>query len=755
MLEPYWEIFAHGFGPVIINTGLLAILVYCASIFRYELFSHKNYSRPSIQLTIGLLFGLSVAILMLFPFEFEPGIIADARGGPLLLSGVIAGPLSALVTTVIAVAMRYYLGGTGMLGGIIYIVIFGLSGVILFKLNKFYNWKNTLGISKLVQLAIAATILSMPVILMFPEEKQITILVSIWPKLFAANVIGVAILGFLINRERRHRMTEKHMNAYFDNADISIWIEDHSNIYDTLMRLREDGITDIRKYLDENEQAAWNMAAQIVIKKVNRATLKLFDANSSDEFISNIDETFGPGAIDVFKKQICAIWEKKKSFRAEIQFRTLEGREIFCIISLPIPNTKNEFTNVPVSIIDITVRKQLEKQLQHTQKMDAIDQLTGGIAHDYNNILGIVQGNFEILRHMLAGNEKAIERIKAGLLGAKRGTDLTRKLLNFSTTSVSGTKLISLRTLVKDITDLIAKSLTVSVNVNICLDDDIWKVRIDPGDLQDVLINLAINARDAMPEGGQLTIEIKNKTLNEKYSKLNQQALSGEFVMIAVSDTGHGMTPEIQERILEPFFTTKGRNKGSGLGLSMVYGFVQRSGGQLRIHSEVDKGSVFQIYLPRRFSQDRDLQENEVAEISLLTGSEAILIVDDEVDLSDIAQAHLQDLGYKTVVAENGIQALEILHNRSDIDLMFTDVVMPGEMDGYKLVLKAHELHPKLRILLTSGYAKRPDKLNSDEDFVVRQLSNNLLSKPYNESDLSLAVRQALDSPPIDLRIDA
>jgi signal transduction histidine kinase/ActR/RegA family two-component response regulator len=550
-------------------------------------------------------------------------------------------------------------------------------------------------------------------------------------------------------------MTEKHMNAYFDNAEISIWIEDHSNIYDSLRRLREEGITDIRKYLDENEQAAWNMAAQIQIKKVNRATLKLFDANSSDEFISNIDDTFGPGAIEVFKQQICAVWEKKKSFRAEVQFRTLEGREIFCIISLPIPNTKNEFTNVPISIIDITVRKQLEKQLQHTQKMDAIDQLTGGIAHDYNNILGIVQGNFEILRHMLAGNEKAIERIKAGLLGAKRGADLTRKLLNFSTTSISGTKLVSVSTLVNDITDLIAKSLTVSVKVNIRLDDDIWMVRIDPGDLQDALINLAINARDAMPEGGQLTIEIKNKTLNEKYSKLNQQALSGEYVMIAVSDTGHGMTPEIQERILEPFFTTKGRNEGSGLGLSMVYGFVQRSGGQLRIHSEVDKGSVFQIYLPRRVIQDRDVPENEVAEISLLTGSEVILIVDDEVDLSDIAQAYLQDLGYKTVVAENGFQALEILRSRSDIDLMFTDVVMPGEIDGYKLVLKAHELHPKLRILLTSGYAKRPDKLSSDEDFVVRQLSNNLLSKPYNESDVSLAVRQALDGPPIDLRVDA
>jgi PAS domain S-box-containing protein len=395
---------------------------------------------------------------------------------------------------------------------------------------------------------------------------------------------------------------------------------------------------------------------------------------------------------------------------------------------------------------DITEQIQLEEQVRRAQKMEAVGQLTSGIAHDFNNILGIIQGNFEILQKVLKDNDKAKPRIEAGLKGTARGAALTRKLLDFSRTGTSSIQRISINGFIQDMEDLIVKSLTVSISFKLHLDDETWLVDIGAGDLQDVIINLALNARDAMPDGGNLVIETRNKVLDEKYAERTPGGKAGEFVMLSVSDTGHGMTAAVKEHVLEPFFTTKEQGKGTGLGLSMVYGFVRRSGGHLEIYSEPGKGTTIHLYLPRAMNELAGNQAAEMIETGRLpTGTGTILVVEDEEDLREIAVLYLESLGYQTRTAENGDNALQVLSDGHVIDLLFSDVIMPGEMDGYQLAVTAHERYPELKVLLTSGFTKKRSKLRSAEDKYLVNLNDRILDKPYNLTELANALQNTMD----------
>jgi len=393
-------------------------------------------------------------------------------------------------------------------------------------------------------------------------------------------------------------------------------------------------------------------------------------------------------------------------------------------------------------------QKRLEKQIRHSQKMEAVGQLTGGIAHDFNNILGIVQGNFEILQQLVKNDEKAATRIAAGLKGTARGASLTRKLLDFSRRETGSIKRVSINDFIRDMEDLIIKSLTVSIDVNLHLETETWQVDIDPGDLQDVVLNLALNARDAMPDGGNLGIKSCNKTLDENYVQRFSEAKAGDYVMLSVIDTGHGMTAEVRERVLEPFFTTKEQGKGTGLGLAMAYGFIQRSNGHLEINSEPGKGTEINLFLPRaKQKQTTDVETKMVVTNVLPTGTGTVLVVDDEEDLREIAVIYIEGLGYETLTAENGHQALEILGNGHDIALLFSDVVMPGPIDGYQLAMSAHERDPELKILLTSGFTKKQSTLRAAGDKLLFCRNERILKKPYNQTELAYALKKTLNQP--------
>lgn len=422
----------------------------------------------------------------------------------------------------------------------------------------------------------------------------------------------------------------------------------------------------------------------------------------------------------------------------------MNGKETLCEVNLArLPDPHHNL--VRAIIFDITEQKQLEAQIRRSQKLDSIGQLTGGIAHDFNNIIGIIMGNLEILQLMFSSDEKALNRIEKALKGANRGADITRKLLNFSRTDMQEKSLISINELINNQKDLIAKSLTASIKVNTHLSKDLWTVAIDPGDLEDAILNLSLNARDALPEGGTLIIETVNKVLDENYVQNNPGSEAGEFVMIAISDNGTGMTEEIREKVFEPFFTTKEPGKGTGLGLSMVYGFVQRTGGSININSEVGKGTTIRLYLPRaREGGDAGHAENDIS-TDLPRGSETILIVDDEDELLEIAVSFMKYLGYKILSATNAEQAIQILKDNKDIDLMLSDVIMPGQLNGYQLAQAAHDDNPALKILLASGFTKEHGEFANSNGVYLARLMANLLNKPYNLLDLALAVRRTLD----------
>ncbi len=404
-------------------------------------------------------------------------------------------------------------------------------------------------------------------------------------------------------------------------------------------------------------------------------------------------------------------------------------------------------SGIVINSRDITERLTLEEKLRRAQKMEAVGQLTSGIAHDFNNILGIIQGNLEIMNDMVQENDPVLGRIEKAQLGVDRGTEITRKLLGFSRTDSQSVVPTVINDLVGNLEELIARSLTASITVNVNLDDNLWKTAIDPGELEDAILNLSLNARDAMPDGGTLLLETANKVLDDSYVKNNPESKTGEFVMVSVSDTGSGMSEEIKERVLEPFFTTKEVSKGTGLGLSMVYGFVQRVGGHISIYSEVGKGTTFQLYLPRAVDTVKSEDVQQEATADLPGGNESILVVDDEADLRDIAVSYLNDLGYRTLAAENGGQALQILNSEKGIDAVFSDVVMPGDLNGYQLAMAIHEDFPRLKMLLTSGFAKaQSDILNgSDNREYMDKLNIDLLGKPYNKVELANALRKTLD----------
>jgi PAS domain S-box-containing protein len=433
--------------------------------------------------------------------------------------------------------------------------------------------------------------------------------------------------------------------------------------------------------------------------------------------------------------------------RLEEKARLVGGDQMHTLLTIKFPvfNDDGDVDGLGAIVTDITEQKQMEETLRRVQKMDAIGQLTGGIAHDFNNILCIVMGNLELLENYIEKDGLASTRLETAYKSASRGAELIKKLLSFSGKRGEMAKLVSLNVFLSGMEALVVQSMTVSINTKMLLEKDLWMVKIDPGELEDALINLSLNARDAMPDGGEILVRTANVTIDQNYIRDNWQLKDGEFVMLSVCDSGTGMTPEVQKKATEPFFTTKTADQGTGLGLSMVQAFVYRSGGHMRIISEPGMGAEIEILLPRAYEDTR--AETPIRQpVGLKYGHETILVVDDEEALADIAVSHLQDLGYKTFTAHDSIEALRVLNANPSTDLIFTDVIMPGEMDGHELALTALQAFPALKVLVTSGFTKDYDDFNSGEIVSTSRPLLSLLRKPYDKLSLSSAVRAALDA---------
>ena len=388
---------------------------------------------------------------------------------------------------------------------------------------------------------------------------------------------------------------------------------------------------------------------------------------------------------------------------------------------------------------DITERKAMEQQLRQAVKMEAVGQLTGGVAHDFNNLLGVIIGNLDIAAEHVAKHPELREIIQEALGGALRGAELTRRLLAFSRNQPLQAATVDLNHGLPQIATMLRRTLGEEIVVELHPGATLWPVKVDPAQLDEAILNLAINARDAMPKGGILSIETNNTHLDEEYAARHAEVRAGDYIQLSISDTGNGMTPDVIERCFEPFFTTKGIEKGTGLGLSMVYGFVKQSGGHIKIYSELGHGTTVKIYLPRADGATA-LARADAGDATAVSGSELILMVEDNKDLRTVTVKQLADLGYRTLEADNAKQALRTLADHPEIDLLFTDIIMPGGMTGTELAREAKRRHPNLKILLTSGYTARA-MANGFHDIEGLEL----LNKPFRKRDLAQKLRSVLD----------
>ena len=405
---------------------------------------------------------------------------------------------------------------------------------------------------------------------------------------------------------------------------------------------------------------------------------------------------------------------------ADGQYRVLHDQGVVA------PSEDGEAREIFGVILDATDRRSLEEQLAQARKMEAVGQLTGGVAHDFNNLLTVVLGNVDMMARKAEDEDRRARRIDAIRQAAERGRDLTRQLLAFSRRQHLSPVTLDINALIRDFAPLMHQAVGEAVTLDLTLADELLCAHVDPTQLETALLNLAVNARDAMPDGGVLSV------------RTSREAHGDRRVEIAVSDTGVGMSPEVRERVFEPFFTTKEVGKGSGLGLSQVYGFVRQSNGEVRLESAPGRGTVFHLMLPASDGAVEELRPDGPAQ-PVQGGSENVLLVEDDPTVLALTLDMLKGLGYQVTTATNAAEALAVLHSGAECDLLFTDVVMPGGISGVSLARTARELRPDLRVLLTSGFV--------GEGAVIENAEFPLLDKPYDSVLLAAKLRKLLDKP--------
>jgi PAS domain S-box-containing protein len=473
---------------------------------------------------------------------------------------------------------------------------------------------------------------------------------------------------------------------------------------------------------------------------------------------SAAERIFGCAAADVVGRRFAALPENAESEFDPLYARVVagerlhdgrmrwlhrDGRALDIVQSgAPLREEGGAISGAVFIAEDVTEKRKLESQLAQSQKMDSVGQLTGGIAHDFNNILTVITGTIELLIAGVADRPQLAEIVKLMDEAATRGADLTRQLLAFGRKQTLRPQATDVNALVAEAARLLRPTLGESIRIDTVVEDDAWPAVIDRSQLVTALVNLAINARDAMPGGGRLLIETGNVVIDNSYARVNADVRPGPYVMIAVSDTGSGIPAAIRDKVIEPFFTTKEVGKGTGLGLSMVYGFIKQSGGHLKIYSEDGHGTTIRLYLPQATGQSQPIVEQRAAAAVPANGNERILVVEDDRLVRDYVVAQLGALGYTVAAAAGAAEALAMLEGGAEADLLFTDVIMPGPMSGRHLADRALKRRPDLKVLFTSGYTEHAIVQHGRLDPGVL-----LLAKPYRKSDLARMIREALAEP--------
>jgi two-component system cell cycle sensor histidine kinase/response regulator CckA len=475
--------------------------------------------------------------------------------------------------------------------------------------------------------------------------------------------------------------------------------------------------------------------------QVNPALVRMLGYQSEAELLARNIETDIYAKAEVRKQMIDEHWRDKDFRDVEAHWKCKNGEKIIVRLSgRPVQRPGGELAYFEVFAEDITERRSLERQLMQSQKMDAIGRLAGGVAHDFNNLLGVILGQTELLQAELGSNPSVHRRAEAIEHSASRAAELTKQLLAFSRQQFIEPRVVDTNAIVREVEKLLRRLIGEDVEFTLHLQPNAGNIKVDPSQLEQILMNLAVNARDAMPNGGKLILETAYAELDEAYARQHFGAQAGDFVMLVVSDTGTGMDSQTLARIFEPFFTTKTDGRGTGLGLSTVYGIVKQNNGYIMPYSEMGHGTTFRIYFPR-VRETPEVRNQKPTQAEFAKGTETILIVEDEASLRELARELLEANGYKVIEAERGEKAMHLVeHSQTPIDLLLTDVVMPG-IGGRQLAKRLLELRPGLHVLYMSGYT---DDVISNRGVLPE--NTLLLPKPFTRAILLRRVREALNA---------
>ncbi len=505
---------------------------------------------------------------------------------------------------------------------------------------------------------------------------------------------------------------------------------------------------------EQMAQAIIDTALDAFVQVDNYGTVLLWSPKAEAMFGWSRDEVIGKSLGELAicgdknlgsAERIAQVVQKLENGISGWRYETItlrrDGSEIVTEISLTALRRRDKII-INMFLRDISQRRVAEEQLRQAQKMESVGELTGGLAHDFNNMLTVITGTIDILADAVA-DKPQLAAIAALISGAAdRGAELTANLLAFARKQPLQPRAIDVNSLMTDVCKLLHPTLGRQIEVETVLGNDVWPALIDPGQLSSALVNLAINARDAMPNGGKLILTTGNLEVLPDDFKFKGILAAGRYVRVTVRDTGTGMPEAVLDKVFEPFFSTKEPGRGTGLGLSMVYGFVKQSGGHIEAESDVGHGTTFRIYLPKAIEQPKQLAE-PAGEPRAESGNETILCVEDDASVRSFVLTQLQSLGYKTIAAENAADALALVESGEPFDLLFTDIVMPGKMNGRQLAEAVALLRPTLKVLFTSGFTENDDVINHspmNSDVL-------LLPKPYRRADLNRMIRLALESP--------
>ena len=510
----------------------------------------------------------------------------------------------------------------------------------------------------------------------------------------------------------------------------------------------QERTAEVKKAGDLLDAVVENLPDMILLKEADGDGFRYVLMNAAGERLIGRarGEVIGKTETDLFPADEAAtVREANQSVVDSGQARTFTDRKLTTpdgvrtVETRMVPIRSNGSGGQILAIIrDVTDSKAREEQLRQLQRMDAIGRLTGGIAHDFNNLLAIIAGNSELLRARIDDGTESAEMADDVIGASHRGAELVRRLLAFARMQHLEPEAIDLNARLPNLLGLLQRTLGETIHIRVKSATGLWPAIVDASQVDDAIVNLAINARDAMAGGGTLTIETENVALDEDYAAHHVEVRPGDYVMLAVSDTGSGMSPDVIARAFEPFFTTKSEGQGTGLGLSQVFGWIKQSGGHIKIYSELGHGTTIKLYLPR--AEAAAEASEQPADAGTPTGDETILVVEDNPNVRKTVIRQLHDLGYRTIEADSGVAALELLREGTRFDLLLTDVIMPGGMTGYQLADAARAERPGLKLLFTSGYTE----LAAAGDLAS---SHQLLSKPYRKQDLGHAVRAVLDAP--------